>query len=147
MLGGGYMKVRVVYTSHCKDARCLAEDMARYAKTYAMPITDYDFEENVDLLIIGFEEHLCLKDDELEKFVSKLSRDHVKNLALFNLFYFKGKDMEKTIRLCQKYDLPLMRETYSCKKGLKKNRCLDDDIVSGGRNYIEDMINICNHYY
>lgn len=27
------MKVQVVYTTHCKDAKLLAEDMARYART------------------------------------------------------------------------------------------------------------------
>lgn len=55
--------------------------------------------------------------------------------------------MEKIIQLCLKQDLPLMRETYSCKKSFKTKHHLDDDIISGGRVYIEDMVNICNHYY
>ena len=55
--------------------------------------------------------------------------------------------MDKVIQLCQKQDLPLMRETYSCKKSLKSKMVLDDDVISGGRIYIEDMVNICNHYY
>ena len=60
------MKVQVVYTTHCKDAKLLAEDMARYARTYAKPITDFSFQEDIDLLVIGFEEYPCLKDKELE---------------------------------------------------------------------------------
>ena len=35
------MRVQVVYTTHCKEAKLLAEDMARYARTYAKPMTDY----------------------------------------------------------------------------------------------------------
>ena len=141
------MKVVVVYTNHCKDAKLLAEDMARYAKTYARNMNQFDFEEDIDLLVLGFEEYPCLKDKELETFISRLSRKHIKNLALFNLFCFKNNEMEKIIKLCQKYDLPLMRETYSCKKGKKKKNKLSDDILSGGRIYIEDMVNICIHYY
>ncbi len=141
------MKVVVVYTNHCKDAKLLAEDMARYAKTYARNMNQFDFEEDIDLLVLGFEEYPCLKDKELETFISRLSRKHIKNLALFNLFCFKNNEMEKIIKLCQKYDLPLMRETYSCKKGIKRKNKLSDDILSGGRIYIEDMVNICIHYY
>ncbi len=141
------MKVQVVYTSHCKNGKLLAQDMARYARTYAKPLTDFDFNEDIDLLVIGFEEYFCIKDKELEEFISKLSRDHVKNLALFNLFYFRTKMMDDIITLCHINDLPLMRETYSCKKSLKRKAILSDDIISGGRVYIEDMVNICNHYY
>ena len=141
------MKVQVVYTTHCKDAKLLAEDMARYARTYAKPITDFSFQEDIDLLVIGFEEYPCLKDKELENFICQLSRQHIRNLALFNLFCFKSKEMEKIIQLCLKQDLPLIRETYSCKKSFKTKHHLDDDIISGGRVYIEDMVNICNHYY
>lgn len=141
------MKVVVVYTSHCKDAKILAEDMARYARTYARPISDFDFQEDIDLLVLGFEEYLCFKDKELEQFIQSLSRNHVKNLALFNLFCFREKLMDKAIDMCRQQDLPLMRETYSCKKPLKHRCILSDDIISGGRVYIEDMVNICNHYY
>ena len=141
------MKVVVVYTNHCKEAKLLAEDMARYAKTYARSIEDFNFDEDVDLLVLGFEEYPCLKDKELETFISRLSRQHIKNLALFNLFCFKNNDMEKVIKLCQKNDLPLMRETYSCKKGFRRKPYLNDDIISGGRIYIEDMVNLCINYY
>ena len=144
---GDRMNVRVVYTSHCKEARKLAEDMARYVRTHAIPISEYDFHENVDLLVVGFEEYLCFKDSELESFLSQVSRQYVKNVALFNVFHFKTKDMDKTIKMCQKYDLPLLRETYSCRKDLKNCQCQCDDMISGARNYIEDMVNICNHYY
>lgn len=111
------------------------------------PISDFCFDEDIDLLVIGFEEYPCLKDKELEDFILHLSRQHIHNLALFNLFCFKNKQMDKVIQLCQKQDLPLMRETYSCKKSLKSKMVLDDDVISGGRIYIEDMVNICNHYY
>ncbi|MEG0368082.1 MAG: hypothetical protein RR585_14665 [Coprobacillus sp.] len=141
------MKVQVVYTTHCKDAKILADDMARYARTYAKPIHDFDFNEDIDLLVLGFEEYPCLKDKELEDFIKKLSRNHIKNLALFNIFCLKNKQMEKVIQLCQKQDLPLMRETYSCKKSLLPKMCINDDMISDARIYIDDMVNICIHYY
>jgi len=141
------MNVQVVYTSHCKQAKILAEDMARYARTYAKPMSEYNPQEHVDLLVIGFEEYLCFKDQELEKFIKTLSRDKIQNLALFNIFCFKNNDMEKVIKLCQQQDLPLMRETYSCKRKLISKSSIDDDILSGGRVYIEDMVNICIKYY
>lgn len=141
------MRVEVVYTTHCKDAKLLAEDMARYARTYAKPISEFDYHQSIDLLVIGFEEYPCLKDKELENFIKSLSRENVRNLALFNMFCFDNKQMDKIIELCQKQDLPLMRETYSCKKGIRSKHYLNDDIISGGRVYIEDMVNICNHYY
>lgn len=141
------MKVVVVYTSHCKETRILAEDMARYAKTYARPLCDFDFDEQIDLLVVGFEEIVYRNNKELEKFIHQLSRNKIKNLALFNMFCFSNKQMYKIIELCQKQDLPLMRETYSCKRGIKSKICLDDDVLSGGRVYIEDMVNICRHYY
>lgn len=141
------MKVVVVYTSHCKETKLLAEDMARYARTYARPLCDFDFHENIDLLVVGFEEVLFKGNQELENFIHQLSRQHIKNIALFNMFCFSNKQMYKIIELCQKQDLPLMRETYSCKKGIKTKPRLNDDVLSGGRVYIEDMVNICRHYY
>lgn len=141
------MRVQVVYTTHCKEAKLLAEDMARYARTYAKPMTDFDFHEEIDLLVIGFEEYPCLKDKELEEFICKLSRQYIRNVALFNLFCLKNKQMDQIIELCQKQDLPLMRETYSCKKSLFPKCVLSDDMLSDGRTYIEDMVNVCNHYY
>lgn len=141
------MRVQVVYATHCKEAKLLAEDMARYARTYAKPMTDFNFHEEIDLLVIGFEEYPCLKDKELEEFICKLSRQYIRNVALFNLFCLKNKQMDQIIELCQKQDLPLMRETYSCKKGLLSKCVLSDDIISDGRTYIEDMVNVCNHYY
>lgn len=141
------MKVLVVYTNKCKDTKLLAEDMARYARTYAMPISEFDYNNNYDLLVVGFEECL-LSDKELKIFLASLTRDKIKNIALFNMFYFSEKSMNKAIELCHKYDLPLMRETYSCKKkNPYSSRVLNDDMISGGRIYIEDMVNICNHYY
>lgn len=141
------MNIVVVYTNRCKETRMLAEDMARYVRTYARPLNDFDFNESVDLLVIGFEEFFTLKDKELEKFICQLSRKNIKNVALFNMFCLNNKQMDKMIKLCQKQDLPLMRETYSCKKGLRSKLLLQDDVISGGRTYIEDMVNICRHYY
>lgn len=141
------MKVKVVYTTHCKDAKLLAEDIARYAKTYAQSIDHFDFNENIDLLVIGFEDYLCLNDKELENFIMKLQRKYIKNVALFNLFCFSNKKMEKAIELCQKNDLPLMRETYSSKRKLRPQKRLSNDTIEGGRLYIIDMITICRNYY
>ena len=108
---------------------------------------NFDYEEMIDLLVIGFEESLFYHK-ELKSFISSLTRDKVKNVALVNMFYFSEKSMDKAINLCHIYDLPLLRETYSCKrKRLLPENHLTDDIISGGREYVEDMINICNNYY
>ena len=141
------MKVQVVYTNKSNDAKLLVEDIARYARTYAKPISQFDHEEMIDLLVIGFEESLFYHK-ELKSFISSLTRDKIKNVALVNMFYFSEKSMNKAIDLCHIYDLPLLRETYSCKKRkfLPENH-LTDDIISGGREFVEDMINICNNYY
>lgn len=141
------MKVKVVYTSHCKDAKLLAEDIARYAKTYAQPINNFNFYEEIDLLVIGFDDYFCLKDKELEEFITKLKRQYIKNVALFNMFCFSNKKMEKAIELCQKNYLPLMRETYSSKRKLRRQNRLTIDTIEGGRLYILDMITICRNYY
>ena len=55
--------------------------------------------------------------------------------------------MEKAIELCQKNDLPLMRETYSSKRKLRRQNRLTIDTIEGGRLYILDMITICRNYY
>lgn len=141
------MKVKVVYTSHCKDTKLLAQDIARSAKTYAQPIKDFDFNEDLDLLVIGFEDYICIKDDELITFISSLSRKHIKNIALFNLFAINNKQMEKAIQLCIDNDLPLMRETYSFKRKLIPQKKLCNDCIEGGRLYIVDMITVCRNYY
>ena len=145
--GEMFMKIKVVYTNHCKDTKLLAEDMARYAKTYAQSIEDFDFQEEIDLLVLGFEDYPCLNDKELTKFISSLKRQYVKNIALFNLFWYSNKQMEKAIKLCQDNDLPLMRETYSSKRKLTPQKRLSNDTVEGGRLYIVDMITICRNYY
>ena len=72
------MRVQVVYTTHCKEAKLLAEDMARYARTYAKPMTDFNFHENANgqaqyniylkYLIRDF------KDKELLKYTHVLNR-------------------------------------------------------------------------
>ena len=138
------VKVEVVYTSKCKMSKSLAEYLAKEARTYAKELSDYDFNHDVDLLVIGFEEYVCLKDKELEEFISHLSRQHVKNIALFNLFFVSNKQMERIIQLCHQYDLPLMRETYSCKIKPFCNHGLCDDALSSARSYLEDMMTICH---
>ena len=142
------MKVRVVYTSHCRDTRLLAEAIAKQAKTMAEPIQSFHIDEPIDLLVIGFEDFNPLKKDhELEKFIASLNREKVKNIALFNLFFFDNKQMEKAIDLCIKNDLPLMRETYSSKRKLTPQNRLTKETLEGGKLYIYDMITIINHYY
>ena len=141
------MKVKVVYTSHCKDAKLLAEDIARYAKTYAQPMTNFNFQEEIDLLVIGFDDYLCIKDKELEDFIMKLKRKYIKNVALFNMFCFSNKKMEKAIQLCQENDLPLMRETYSSRRKLRQQNRLTNDTIEGGRLYNVDMKTICRNNY
>ena len=55
--------------------------------------------------------------------------------------------MEKNHSIMFKTGFTINERNYSCKKSFKTKHHLDDDIISGGRVYIEDMVNICNHYY
>ena len=73
------MKVQVVYTTHCKDAKLLAEDIARYARTYARPTTEFNFDEDIDLLVLGFEEYPCVKDKDCLLYTSEIADVFVQN--------------------------------------------------------------------
>lgn len=139
------MNVAVVYVGSCKHASKLADDMARYARTHAISSQDFQREEVVDLLLLGFDCPLIGNPKEVEAFISTLDRQHVKNIALFSLFKMNNKAMNHAIDLCYKQDLPLMREQYCCKLPLHGE--LSDAALQGGRIYVEDMITICKNYY
>ena len=62
------MNVVVVYSDKCKETKLLAQDMAIYARTYARPLSNFDFNEDIDLLVVGFEENYCFKDKQLHHF-------------------------------------------------------------------------------
>lgn len=146
------MKVIVLYTNKSRYTKQVMEKMARWAKTYARSIDDYNTSELADLLVIGFDNTL-LKDKELDEFISSLTRDCVKNLALVNCFYKNNERMNKVIKKCQQSNLPLMREQYTFKltfssiKMYYKTGDINSDIVDGARLYIDDMINVIRNYY
>lgn len=140
------MKVEVLYTSKSKHVKPVAEEMARWVKTYAKNINDYSPNGVVDLMVITFDDTV-FKDKELCAFIKKLDRRTVKNLALVNAFYMSDKKMQMTIKLCQEVDLPLMREQYSWKITLRQWHHSEQGIVDGARLYIEDMVNIVRNYY
>lgn len=139
------MKIEIVYTTKSKHMKTVADEMARWVKTYAKPISDFRYDHQVDLLVIGFDDSI-LKDKELIHFVNSLSRTQIKNVSLVNAFNFNTKKMQKMISLCQRNDLPLLREQYTFKAKRKKG-LLDQDIIDGARLYIEDMVNIVRNYY
>lgn len=140
------MNVQVLYTTKSKHARVIAEEMARWVKTYAKSISDYHDDQVVDLMVIGFDDTL-IKEHELKMFIQSLNRSQVKNIALFNSFVLNNKKMARVIQLCQKQDLPLMREQYSWKLTIKNTRLQDQHIVNEARLYIEDMVHIVQNYY
>ena len=140
------VKLEIVYTNKSKHVKQVAQDMARWAKTYAKPVQDFSHSQCVDLLVISFDSRVT-KDKELIEFINSLNRNIVKNVSLVNAFYFNPKQLTKMIKLCQQADLPLMREQYSFKLNIKHLNQINPDIINGARLYIEDMINIVRNYY
>ncbi|WRK54311.1 hypothetical protein SD457_04880 [Coprobacillaceae bacterium CR2/5/TPMF4] len=120
--------------------------MARWVKTYAKSINDFDKNATIDLLLIGFDDSVR-KDSELENFIRNLDRKNVHNIALFNAFYLNDHKMTNMIKLCQETNLPLMREQYSFKLTFKQLKEIDQCVIDGARLYIEDMVNIVRDYY
>ncbi len=103
------MKIDIVYTTKSKYIKCVADEMARWVKTYAQDLNHYHSDHDVDLLVIGFDDTL-FEDKQLLEFIQSLSRQNVKNLALINCFFINSKRLMKVIHLCQNQQLPLMRE-------------------------------------
>ena len=140
------MRVEVIYTNKSKHIKPVAEAMARWVKTYAKSINDFDKNATIDLLLIGFDDSVR-KDSELENFIRNLDRKNVHNIALFNAFYLNDHKMTNMIKLCQETNLPLMREQYSFKLTFKQSKEIDQCVIDGARLYIEDMVNIVRDYY
>ena len=137
------MKIEILYTNKSRHIKPVAEAMARWVKTYAKSIDDFDC---IDLLIIGFDDSIW-KDSQLENFIKHLNRHKVRNLALFNAFYINDHKMQNMIKLCQETDLPLMREQYSFKLTFKQLKEIDQNVIDGARLYVEDMVNLVRDYY
>ena len=140
------MKIEILYTNKSRHIKPVAEAMARWVKTYAKSIDDFDDCNCIDLLIIGFDDAIW-KDSQLENFIKHLNRHKVRNLALFNAFYINDHKMQNMIKLCQETDLPLMREQYSFKLTFKQLKEIDQNVIDGARLYVEDMVNLVRDYY
>lgn len=140
------MKIEVLYTDKSRYIKPVAQAMARWVKTYAKTINDFDDYSCVDLLVIGFDDSI-LKDHQLEDFIKHLNRQKIHNVALINAFYINDRKMKNIIKLCQETDLPLMREQYSFKLTFKQLKEIDQNVIDGARLYIEDMVNIIRDYY
>ena len=80
------MKIDIVCTTKSKYIKCVADEMARWVKTYVHDLKDYHENECVDLLVIGFDDTL-FEDKELLNFIQSLNRQNIKNVALINCFY------------------------------------------------------------
>ena len=139
------LNIAVVCSSKNKLTLQLADELARYGKTHVIEINEYDFNQKTDLLILGFSS-LPQEKKIIKSFISKLSRAHVSNFALFSTYHMNDRRMQDIISYAIKKDLPLMREQCYCKLPLFSKK-LPDDIKQLSRCYIDDMITICEHYY
>ena len=147
MRGRIKMKIKILYTNRSEKTKILADEMARWVKTHAEKLNDSANDEVSDLLVIGFDSTLLFKEKKLEEYLYSLDREHVKNIAFFNVYHLTNKQMKKMIKICQERHLPLMREQYTCKIRLGKNKGLDRETIEGARLFIEDMVNIVRDYY
>ncbi|WP_285945416.1 hypothetical protein [Thomasclavelia cocleata] len=140
------MRIEILYTNKSKHIKPVADAMARWVKTYAKKIDDFDDCGWVDLMVIGFDDSTW-KDGQLEAFIKNLNRQKVRNIALVNAFYINDHKMKNMIKLCQETDLPLMREQYSFKLTFKQLKEIDQNVIDGARLYVEDMVNLVRDYY
>lgn len=142
------MKIKILYTNRSEKTKILADEMARWVKTHAEKLNDSTLQDEVlDLLVIGFDSTLFFKEKKLEEYLYSLDREHVKNIAFFNVYYLTNQQLKKIIKICQEKHLPLMREQYTCKVRIGKNKGLDRTTIEGARLFIEDMVNIVRDYY
>ena len=137
------MKIDIVCTTKSKYIKCVADEMARWVKTYVHDLKDYHENECVDLLVIGFDDTL-FEDKELLNFIQSLNRQRVKNVACF---YINNKQLMQIIKLCQDQQLPLMREQYTFKMSFDQRKEINPLIIDNARLYIEDMVNVIRNYY
>ena len=78
------MRIEILYTSKSRHIKPVAEAMARWVKTCAKTIDDFDNCGCVDLMVIGFDDS-SWKDCQLESFIKNLNRQKVRNVALFKI--------------------------------------------------------------
>ncbi len=140
------MKIEVIYTKKAKYSKDILSAMARYVKTYAKEITEFNESENVDLLVIGFDDTFS-NEHELYSFIERLDRSKIKNVCLVNTFLVKNKKMDKIVELCHKKRLPLMRQQFSIKLNVKCLKIIPQAAIDNARIYIDDMVNVINKYY
>ncbi|MGN1181683.1 MAG: hypothetical protein ACI4SR_01660 [Faecalibacillus sp.] len=140
------MKVDIVYTTKSKYIKCVAQEMAKCARTCAKNLQVYQNDTPSDLLVICFDDTL-LDDHELIRFIESISRNQVKNLAIAHCFFVNDKKLKKVIKLCQNQRLPLMREQYTFKMTFAQRKEIHPTIIDNARLYIEDMINVIRDYY
>jgi flavodoxin len=140
------MNVAVVYFGD-ETVSQLADDLAREARTHAMTPHDYDFCDEVDLLMIGCQ---CLMSGhkhkkEIHDFISHLDPSKIKNVAVFSLFTFKNGLLNYTVKEIVDHDLPLLRDQYECKIPMRSE--ITDNMLQGARVYVDDMMTVVNNYY
>lgn len=140
------MKVDIVYTTKSKYIKDVANEMAKWVRTYARCLNTYHENQTVDLLVIGFDDTL-IEDKELISFIKSIDRNKVKNVALINCFYLNNKRLMKMIKLCQDQHLPLMREQYTFKMSFEQRKEINPTVIDNARLYIEDMVNVIRNYY
>ncbi len=139
------MKVAVVYMKTDKFMKPIANEIARDARTRALTPDEFDHQAIFDLLVLIFSSnHLNYK--QIAHFISSLNRQHVHNVALVGTYSITDSIMKKTIALCHKQDLPLMREQYTCKLPIL-SRHLPDVVLKDSRIYVNDMMTIVDNYY
>lgn len=142
------MNVAIVKIGHSMNLEKLAQNMAQIARTNPLSPEEFDHDEVIDLLVVGFDgSPLGHKQKKLTEFISSLDRQHIKNIALFSSFIVSNRFMKTAIKLCEEANLPLMREQFCCRFPLKCGIATLEDAMDGAKGYIEDMITIVRNYY
>lgn len=139
------MKIGIVYSKKNKQAQLLVNDLIKEVRSIPVTMEDFNFNESYDYLVIVYEQ--SLNNKQIKELINQLSKNYVKNVSLIYMYKLSDKYINKMVDLTHKNDIPLMRETYTCKIPLLSKPYLKEEVLSRGRTYINDMVTIIHNYY
>ncbi|MBO6046523.1 MAG: hypothetical protein J6P61_02110 [Erysipelotrichaceae bacterium] len=140
------MNIAVVCIGRSKTVYDLAQSIADAAHTNVFDSGEFNHQQVVDLLLLGFDATIIGKKKEVLKFINDLKPDNVRNVALFSLYNLSNKLMDEAITNCTNHRLPLMREQYCCHI-TPFTKSLPEEFKEAARLYTQDMINVVINYY
>ena len=111
------MTTKIVYHSQTGNTKKVAEAIAESLSCQAETIEKATITEPIDLLFIGAAVYATYDhgfSPEVQQFISKLSANNIKRVAIFGTYAF-GSSIEKLRQLLVDHGLIVESEKFSCK--------------------------------